>query len=49
MIARLHPTRVEKIDAGHLPMLGHPDQLATILNSVIEPIPGDRSSRRDSS
>jgi pimeloyl-ACP methyl ester carboxylesterase len=41
MIARLHPTRVEEIDTGHLPMLGHPEQLATILNSATEPIPDD--------
>jgi pimeloyl-ACP methyl ester carboxylesterase len=36
MIARLHETRVEQIDAGHLPMLGHPDQIAAMLNAVVE-------------
>ncbi len=40
MIARLHDTRLEEIDAGHLPMLGHPDQLAAILNSIIQPTDG---------
>jgi pimeloyl-ACP methyl ester carboxylesterase len=40
MIARLHTPRLEEIDAGHLPMLGHPDRLAVILNSVIEPTRG---------
>jgi hypothetical protein len=34
-IARLHDPRVEEIDAGHLPMLGHPDRLATVLNAAI--------------
>jgi pimeloyl-ACP methyl ester carboxylesterase len=37
MIARLHEPRVEEIDAGHLPMLGHPDELASVLNLVVEP------------
>jgi pimeloyl-ACP methyl ester carboxylesterase len=36
MIARLHSPRLEEIDAGHLPMLGHPDRVAAILNAVIE-------------
>jgi pimeloyl-ACP methyl ester carboxylesterase len=36
MIARLQNPRVEQIDAGHLPMLGHPDQLAAMCNAVIE-------------
>jgi len=40
MIARLHDTRLEEIRAGHLPMLGHPDRVAAILNSVIESIHG---------
>lgn len=31
MIARLQNTRVEELDAGHLPMLGHPEQLAAII------------------
>jgi pimeloyl-ACP methyl ester carboxylesterase len=31
MIARLQNTRVEELDAGHLPMLGHPEQLAEII------------------
>jgi pimeloyl-ACP methyl ester carboxylesterase len=35
MIDRLPDPRVEEIDAGHLPMLGHPDRLATVLNAVI--------------
>jgi pimeloyl-ACP methyl ester carboxylesterase len=37
MIARLHAPRLHEIDAGHLPMLGHPDHLAEILNSAIDP------------
>jgi pimeloyl-ACP methyl ester carboxylesterase len=36
MITRLQGTRVETIEAGHLPMLGHPDRLAAILNSLTE-------------
>jgi pimeloyl-ACP methyl ester carboxylesterase len=36
MIARLHAPRLEEMDAGHLPMLGNPDRLAAIINSVIE-------------
>ena len=36
MIARLHDARLEEIDSGHLPMLGHPDRVAAILNSVSE-------------
>jgi pimeloyl-ACP methyl ester carboxylesterase len=40
MIARLPAPRLEEMDAGHLPMLGHPDHLAAILNSVIEPTDG---------
>jgi pimeloyl-ACP methyl ester carboxylesterase len=36
LIARLHKLRVEQIDAGHLPMLGHPDQIAAKLNAVVE-------------
>jgi len=36
MIARLHDARLEEMDSGHLPMLGHPDRVAEILNSVIE-------------
>jgi pimeloyl-ACP methyl ester carboxylesterase len=35
MIARLHKPRVEQIDAGHLPMLGHPDEITTMLNAVV--------------
>jgi pimeloyl-ACP methyl ester carboxylesterase len=35
MIARLPNPRVEEMDAGHLPMLGHPDELAAVCNSVI--------------
>jgi pimeloyl-ACP methyl ester carboxylesterase len=38
MIARLHAPRLEQIDAGHLPMLGTPEQLAAILNSVTKSI-----------
>jgi pimeloyl-ACP methyl ester carboxylesterase len=36
MIAGLREPHVEEIDAGHLPMLGHPDELAAVLNAVIE-------------
>jgi pimeloyl-ACP methyl ester carboxylesterase len=36
MIARLHDPRIVEIDAGHLPMLGHPDQLAAVLNLVLD-------------
>jgi pimeloyl-ACP methyl ester carboxylesterase len=36
MIARLNEPRIEEIDAGHLPMLGHPDELAAVLNAVVE-------------
>ena len=36
MITRLPSTRVETIEAGHLPMLGHPTRLAAILNSLPE-------------
>jgi len=36
MIARLQEPRVEQIDAGHLPMLGHPDQIASMLNAIVE-------------
>jgi pimeloyl-ACP methyl ester carboxylesterase len=36
MITRLPGTRVETIEAGHLPMLGHPGRLAAILNSLTE-------------
>jgi pimeloyl-ACP methyl ester carboxylesterase len=36
MIARLHEPRVDQIDAGHLAMLGHPDQMAAMLNAVVE-------------
>jgi pimeloyl-ACP methyl ester carboxylesterase len=36
MITRLQSTRVETIEAGHLPMLGHPSRLAAILNSLPE-------------
>lgn len=43
MIARLHHPRVEEIDAGHLPMLGHPEHVAAILNEVIEPTQDDGS------
>jgi pimeloyl-ACP methyl ester carboxylesterase len=39
MIARLHNPRVEHIDAGHLPMLGHPDQLAAVCNAAVEQTP----------
>jgi pimeloyl-ACP methyl ester carboxylesterase len=37
MIARLHDPRVAEIDAGHLPMLGHPDRLAAACNAIIDP------------
>jgi pimeloyl-ACP methyl ester carboxylesterase len=40
MIARLHAPRLEEMDAGHVPMLGHPDRLAAILNSMITPTEG---------
>lgn len=36
MIARLHDPRVEEIEAGHLPMLGHPDQVAGLLNPLLD-------------
>ena len=36
MIARLHDPRVEAIEAGHLPMLGHPDQIAGLLNPLLD-------------
>jgi pimeloyl-ACP methyl ester carboxylesterase len=36
MIAQLHEPSVEEIDGGHLPMLGHPDELAAILNAELE-------------
>jgi pimeloyl-ACP methyl ester carboxylesterase len=36
MIARLHDPHIEEMDAGHLPMLGHPDELAAAFNSVVE-------------
>ncbi len=36
MITQLQGTRVETIEAGHLPMLGHPGRLAAILNSLTE-------------
>jgi pimeloyl-ACP methyl ester carboxylesterase len=39
MITRLQSTRVETIQAGHLPMLGHPSRLAAILNSLPENAP----------
>jgi pimeloyl-ACP methyl ester carboxylesterase len=35
MIARLPEPRVVALDAGHLPMLGHPDRLAAVLNAAI--------------
>lgn len=35
MIARLHEPRINELDAGHLPMLGHPDELAAILNGAL--------------
>jgi pimeloyl-ACP methyl ester carboxylesterase len=38
MIARLHDPHVEEMDAGHLPMLGHPDELAAVFNAVVERI-----------
>jgi pimeloyl-ACP methyl ester carboxylesterase len=40
MIARLHTPSLKEIDAGHLPMLGQPEQLAAIINSVTESIRG---------
>ena len=39
MITQLQSTRVETIEAGHLPMLGHPSRLAAILNSLTENTP----------
>jgi pimeloyl-ACP methyl ester carboxylesterase len=36
MIGRLHDPRVVEIDAGHLPMLGHPDEVAGALDTVVE-------------
>ncbi|HMF84284.1 MAG TPA: alpha/beta hydrolase [Acidimicrobiia bacterium] len=36
MIARLHHMRLHEIDAGHLPMLGHPDRLARLLDAVVD-------------
>jgi pimeloyl-ACP methyl ester carboxylesterase len=36
MIARLHEPRIEEVDAGHLPMLGHPDRLTAICNAALE-------------
>ena len=36
MITRLQTTRVETIEAGHLPMLGHASRLAAILNPLTE-------------
>jgi pimeloyl-ACP methyl ester carboxylesterase len=39
MITRLHAPRLEEIDSGHLPMLAHPEGIAAILNSLIEPAP----------
>ena len=36
MITRLRDPRVEEIDAGHLPMLGHPDELADVLNVLLD-------------
>ena len=41
MISRLPDSLVEEIDAGHLPMLGHPEEVAAILNVVIERTRGD--------
>jgi hypothetical protein len=38
MIARLHDPHVEEMDSGHLPMLGHPDELAGFLDAVVERI-----------
>jgi pimeloyl-ACP methyl ester carboxylesterase len=38
MIARLHDPHVEEMDSGHLPMLGHPDELAGLLDAVVERI-----------
>jgi pimeloyl-ACP methyl ester carboxylesterase len=38
MIARLHDPHVEEMDAGHLPMLGRPDDLAAVLEAVVERI-----------
>ena len=43
MIARLLDPRVEEIEAGHLPMLGHPEQVAAILNVVIDQTRDDAS------
>jgi pimeloyl-ACP methyl ester carboxylesterase len=36
MIDRLHDPHVEEMHAGHLPMLGHPDELAAVLDAVVE-------------
>lgn len=36
MIGLLHDPRVVEIDAGHLPMLGHPDEVAGVLDTVVE-------------
>jgi len=33
-LTRVHATSVASIDSGHLPMLGRPDELARILNSL---------------
>lgn len=33
MIENLQPDEVATIDAGHVPMLSHPDQLASVLNA----------------
>jgi pimeloyl-ACP methyl ester carboxylesterase len=35
MTSRLPDPRIEEINAGHLPMLGHPDELAAVCNAVI--------------
>jgi hypothetical protein len=39
MVTHLHDPWIEHIDAGHLPMLGHPEQLAAVFNAAVEQTP----------